>query len=280
MIIEGAFLKLPELLLGHMFPKEQYEATLINHLAMGVLLELSARNIELPMHRVHIERPYPVVSGAQVPGRADLYVNLEGVFVTGLWHNLYGMKTHNWIEAKFFGGIGRQSGNQTKSENAAKIAFDLFRLCLFVQEERSKHRDNARYLVVVFNRDPKDYIALHRRDSSFPERQWLNILLQTGDKEIEISLEHEPKSFRKIFGQGFVDRYQNLDLKLRVVTWAFSPIATLSKYLYWGYLIRVVDFEILLGDHKLTYKDMSQEVWSEKQEKIQKQMIERALEVQ
>ncbi len=80
MIIEGAFLKLPELLLGHMFPKEQYEATIANRLAMGVLLELSARNIELPMHRIHLEKPYKDVSKSRSPGRADLYVNLQPTF--------------------------------------------------------------------------------------------------------------------------------------------------------------------------------------------------------
>jgi hypothetical protein len=42
--------------------------------------------------------------------------------------------------------------------------------------------------------------------------------------------------------------------------------------------MRVVDFEILLGEHKLIYKDTSQEVWSEQQEKMQKQMIEKTLE--
>jgi hypothetical protein len=142
------------------------------------------------------------------------------------------MKIHNWIEAKFFGGIGRQAGHQTKSENAAKIALDLFRLCLFVQEERSRHRENGRYLVVVFNRNPKDYLALRRRDSAFPKREWLNLLLQPGERQIQVTLEHEPYSFKRVFGKGFIERYQNLDLKLRVVTWIFSPIEPLSKTLY------------------------------------------------
>ena len=280
MIIEGAFLKLPELLLGHMFPMEQYEATLVNHLAMGILLELSARSISLPMHRVHLERPYPKVSKSRFPGRADLYVNLEGVFKGGLRDNLYGMKTHNWIEAKFFGGIGRQAGHQTKSGNAAKIVLDLFRLCLFVREERSKCRDNGRYLVIIFNRNPKDYLAFHRKNSAFPEREWLGLLLQPGDRQIQVTLEHEPYSFKKIFQRAFVEYDPDLDFKLRFITWAFSPTDPLSQNLYWGYLIRVVDFDISFGGDKLIYKDSSQEVWSERQEKMQKQMIERTLEAQ
>lgn len=276
MIIEGAFLKLPELLLGHMFPKEQYEATLLNYLAMGVLLELSARSIELPMHRIHLERPYPEVSG-HVTGRADLYVNLGGTSGHGLGHNLYGMKPDNWIEAKFFGGIGRQAGTQTKVENAGRIAFDLFRLCLFVQEERSKVRNNGRYLVVVFNRRPQDYLAFRRQKSGFRDRIWLTRLLQPGDNEIDIALDDEPPSFKKTFGAQFVEHHPNLCFHLMVTTRVFSPIESHLKYLYWGYLVRVVDFKISVGNELLIYKDTSGESWSQQQQETQKRLIEKVI---
>lgn len=273
MIIEGAFLKLPELLLGKFYPKEQYEATLNNYLAMAVLLELSARNIQLPMDRVHIERPYPQVGKSKSPGRADLYVDLTGIFAKGLYHSLYGMKTENWIESKFFGGIGRQAGNQTKVENAAKIALDLLRLCLFVQEDRSAHRDNARYLVVVFNRDPDRYLAFHRRSPAPGERKWLRILLQPGENHLHISAVQEPASFRRVFG-NVLKHYDNVDMQLRVVTRLFSPIDALAKNLYWGYLVRIIDYEIIAGEHKLVYKDTSGEIWSEQKEKTQKRLIQ------
>jgi len=58
MIIEGAFYKLPELLLESRTPEQQYESTLVSYLAMAVLLELNARNIQQPLSRIHIERPY------------------------------------------------------------------------------------------------------------------------------------------------------------------------------------------------------------------------------
>jgi hypothetical protein len=187
------------------------------------------------------------------------------------------MKTHNWIEAKFFGGIGRQAGHQTKVGNTAKIVLDLFRLCLFVQEERSKHRDNGRYLVIAFNRNPKDYLAFHRKDVASPEREWLGRLLQPGDSQIHVTLKHEPDSFRKIFKNAFVEYDPDLVFKLRFITCTFSPTDLLSQNLYWGYLIRVVDFDISFGGDILIYRDSSQEVWSQRQEKMQKQMIEKTL---
>lgn len=254
MIVEGAFLKLPELLLGHSSPRRLYEATLTSHLAMGVLLELPARNIELPMHQIHIERSYPDKNLSKAPGRVDLYIDLSGVYTEGLWHELYGMKPDNWIEAKFFGGIGRNVGTQTKTTNSAVIALDLFRLCLFVQEWRSKYRNNARYFLMIFNRHPNEYLAIYRQSSDFPEREWLNRLLQPGDKQVHISLEREPLAFRKQFPAIIAESSSPLDMKLRAITREFCPIEAIKPNLYWGYLIRVIDFEISYGDKKLVSK--------------------------
>lgn len=278
MIIEGAFLKLPELLLGHSYPRSQYEATLVNHLAMGVLLELAARNIELPMYKIHIEKPYSDISKKKSPGRADLYVDLSGIFKKGLCHNEYGMKNHNWLEAKYFGGIGRQRGRPQKVINAALIAIDLLRLCLFVQETRSKDRGNSRYLVLIFNRNPKDYLAFSRQNSS--NREWINSLLRPGEKKIEITLEPETKTFKEKFGNGFIDFKNNFSMKLRIYTRAFEPIECSSPFLYWGFLIRIVDFEISFSEDKLTYKDIGDEIWNEEKVRTQKKMIINYLKLQ
>jgi len=277
MIIEGAFLKLPELLLGHTFPSEQFEATQTNYLAMAALLELSGRNIQAPMRRVHLEKPYPKLTASKSPGRADLYIDLRGLF-TGLWENLYGMKPHNWIEAKYFSGIDRNNPSQPKTQNAARIILDLMRLCLFVQEDRSQTRDRGRYLVLVFNREPSQYVAFRRNNSRIPERTWLTELLNPGDHRVLFSLNDEPGSFRHVLGRGTSEGRQNLEFELRVVTRSFSPIAPSSDFLYWGYLVRIVDFEIHFGSGKLVYKDSSQEVWTEEKEKTQKKMAEKLLE--
>ena len=96
MILEGAFYKLPEILLVYTSSRSQYEATLANHLAMALLLELNARNVQMPQSRIHIEQPYPVTkTGAAY--RADLYVDLSEVS-TSLRLPQYGFKDRNWIE--------------------------------------------------------------------------------------------------------------------------------------------------------------------------------------
>ena len=127
MIVEGAFYKLPELLLGHDSPEGQYEATLASHLAMAVLLELNARNIPMPQRRIHVERPYPVEKTGPA-ARSDLYVDLDGVFPPGPSLSHYGFHTHNWIECKFYARIGRSSSSITKVGNAGLIARDLLSL--------------------------------------------------------------------------------------------------------------------------------------------------------
>lgn len=279
MIIEGAFLKLPEILLGHWSPETQYEATLTNYIAMGVLLELSARNIGLPMEHIHIEKSYPKINKSKSTKRLDLYVDLEGIYNNVSNHNLYGMKDKNWIEAKFFGGMGRQAGTQKKTENVAIIALDLFRLCLFIKESRSKFRDNARYLLLVFNRQPKNYLAFRRKNSSYPKREWLNLLLKPGINEVDIILEREPKTFRKIFGKGFDKHHKNFSLKIRVETRTFFPIKLSSEYLYWGYLIRIIGFEIFFGDDNLIYEDIGEKKWTKEQEEIQKHLIKKFIEM-
>jgi hypothetical protein len=276
MIIEGAFLKLPELLLSHLHPRDQFEATLTNYLAMGILLELSARNIELPMKRIHLEKPYPEIHNNKSPGRADIFVDLADLFAEVHGSSLYGMKTNNWIEAKLFSGIDRQKGHPAKVDYVASIARDLFRLCLFI-EEKSNINSNGRYIVMVFNRKPDKYLALKRQNKDYPEREWIKSLLDPGEKEIIISLEKEQKTFKQKFGYG-LNHTKNIETRLRVMTRAFTPSEETSEHLYWGYLVRIIDFEIVLGDERLIHKDVSSKIWSEQQTAKQKRFIKELLE--
>jgi len=276
MIIEGAFYKLPELLLGHAFPRWQYEATLANHLAMAVLLELNARNVPMPQSRIHVERPYPVEKAGPA-NRADLYVDLEGMFTRGLWLPYYGVKPNTWIEAKFYGSIGRRTGTEPKTQNAGHIVQDLLRLCIFVKEERSSHRDNGRYFLVVFNREPGAYLAFQRRPQNGLNREWLRQLLSPGRHRLEISLDGEAATLIKTMGAGFAGLTDALELSLDVVTYTFEPAAKLSEFLYWGYLVRIINFTVRLGSDDLVYDDSDDAVWSEQQVAKQQHLAERVL---
>jgi hypothetical protein len=275
-ILEGAFYKLPEILLGQASPRSQYEATLANHLAMAVLLELNARNIPMPQSRIHIERPYPLEKVGPA-NRVDLHVDLKGIFTSRLRLPYYGVKADNWIEAKFYGGIGRAAGAEAKTENAGRIARDLLRLCVFVQEERSSIRDNSRSFVAVFNRKPDVYLAFQRRSKSEPERQWLKALLSPGCHKIDISTDGEAATFVKAIGTGFIGLEDSLELSLNAVTYTFEPTAEPVEFLYWGYLVRIIDFTVCLGQDRLDYHDSSEAIWSEEQAATQQRLAERVL---
>jgi hypothetical protein len=274
-ILEGAFYKLPEILLGQTSSRSQYEATLANHLAMAVLLELNARNVLMPQSRVHIERPYPLEKAGPA-NRVDLYVDLEGISASRLWLPYYGLKADNWIEAKFYGGIGRATGSQTKTGNAGRIVRDLLRLCIFVKEERSSSRDNSRSFIAIFNRDPREYLAF-RRSKSKSDREWLRTLLSPGRHQIDVSTDGEAKSFVEAIGPGFIDLESPFELSLDVVTYTFEPVAQPVEFLYWGYFVRIVNFKMCLGPDVLVYDDSSEAIWSPEQAGTQQRLAEHVL---
>jgi len=212
MIVEGAFFKLPELLLGHDSPEGQYEATLASHLAMAVLLELNARNIPMPQRCIHVERPYPVEKAGPA-ARSDLYVDLDGVFPSGPGLSHYGFHVHNWIECKFYAKIGRARGTTTKVSDVGRLTRDLLRLCLFVKKKVSDVQANGRYLVAVFNRRPSEYLAFHRQ-SPDPDRAWLQELLIPGRHQIEIPLKG---------GMKLPPKYVPLEAVFIVILWKCLP---------------------------------------------------------
>ena len=56
MIIEGAFLKISEILINHDEPDLLYEANITNLFTNSILLELNARNIENPLKKIQMEK--------------------------------------------------------------------------------------------------------------------------------------------------------------------------------------------------------------------------------
>lgn len=60
MIIEGAFSKIPEVLMNYKNKDELYEATVVNLLTNGIVLELNARNIDNPLMKLQLEKRYQI----------------------------------------------------------------------------------------------------------------------------------------------------------------------------------------------------------------------------
>lgn len=271
MIIEGAFFKIPEILIESRAPGDQYEGTLVSQLAMAVLLELNARNIQQPLHRVHIERPYPTPPDQRHPGRADLYVNLDEIYPTSLDNPFaeYGIKPHNWLEAKLFARIGERAGSETKTSNAGDIALDLIRLCLFVPESTWGIGLNARYFLVVSDRNPSEYVALSRRSPNPPRRKWLEALISPGVSDLTIALSEEPRSFQSAIRSEVDTFLTDLVVQLRTSCIQFAPITASASNSYFGSLVRILGFRVSSQDIVLSYDELNDPLWDEEKTKAQ-----------
>ena len=105
MIIEGAFSKIPEVLVNHENKDELYEATMVNLLTSAIILELNSRNIDNPLMKIQLEKRYPI----QNRERCDIYTYFD--FLTSDNLERYGYFKENWIEAKYFGGLNRNRGS-------------------------------------------------------------------------------------------------------------------------------------------------------------------------
>lgn len=227
MIIESALLKLPEILVAYEDIDGLYEANIANLFSMAILTELNARNIDNPLEKIQIEKRYIKDENR----RCDMYLDFTKVISQ---NNLlkYGIYQKNWIEFKYFGNFNRNKGDQTKSENVGKIAYDIYRLI--------KYTDNSQdgiYLVCGFNENPKEYLAFGK--SSGDKRDWLYNIFKAGINEWEFNLAKEVKTIKKVFKD--VD---NIKMRVKTRTTFFEPLEKDVTGCFWGYLIQVLDGEI------------------------------------
>jgi hypothetical protein len=271
-IIEGAFFKLPEVLIQNRTPGDHYEGTLVSQLAMAVLLELNARNMPQAIHRIHIERPYPARESERAPGRADLYVNLEDMFPAALHDPFaaYGIRPDNWLEAKLFARIGERAGTETKTSNAAVIALDILRLCLFLPESQWGPSRNARYILLISDRDLAEYVAFSRQAPNPPRREWLSALLSPGTHDPAIAFKEEPRSFRSVIPSQDEAFTADLAISIRSRCVQFAPIAPAGTNSYFGSLIRILGFKIASQGLSLAYDEAEDAIWDDTKDTTQR----------
>jgi len=262
MIIESAFYNLPELLMIMGSDRDMYEATLINSFAMGVHSALNARNIDMPTKRIHAEKPYPELNDNITPGRADLFVDLSSIYGSS-FHQSYGMNQSNWIEAKYFGGLGRVKSAQGKTNNAGSILLDILRLSLLVKEARSKNRENARYLLLLFNRHPEEYLSLKRNSCV---KEWIIPMLKPGRGELDINVHEQPVSCIKTISKKLYSEKTDLKLHFEYKTHLFEPLKLDARFMPWGALVRIPKFDISLGKLNLKYDELDESVWTKDKE--------------
>lgn len=283
MIIENAFLKLPELLIIRDYGRfrDTFEATIVHLFASAVLMELNSRNVPRPFEYVHIEKPYHIPRRKDgSPIRADLFVDLSGAVPRiqdgPLAH--YGARAKNWIEVKAFLSSARRGSTPTKTKNAGKILRDLLRLCVLPGANLY-----SRYLLIVFSGDPSGSIALQRANRR--KREWLYSLLTEGYTDnFNLNLEEEPRELTKAVGPGFI-RSPELQLGLKLRTMMFEPkginspeVNKPSLPFFWGYLVRIRCFQITISDLDIQFGDEPGQVQRPDTEQfpaIQKEILSR-----
>jgi len=226
MILESAFLKIPEILLSNDDTDSLYEAYIASVFSNAILLELNSKNISDPMKCINLEKRYK--KGENI--RCDMYLDFSGIINKKM--NIYGVNEKNWVEFKYFGGIDRNEGNETTTENPGKIMFDIFRLLQYAP------KDEAKYFINIFNDKPNKYLALKRQNGS--EREWMACLLKSGLQKIEFILDEEPNTIKKVF-KGVA----NLKLEVTLRNLVFEPIKISKSKNFYGYLNQIIDFKII-----------------------------------
>jgi hypothetical protein len=220
-LIEQAFLKLPELLLSNFDHGSEVESTIVHLFASALQMEMNARNIPRPFASILTEKPYEGVSDRKVV-RADLYVDLSSAVRFDERMRAYGVRPKNWIEAKAPVMTGRRSLAALRPRLPAG---DYFRLCLLPKEwpRPSTALENGRYLLWVLDTDPR---------GALPEDSWVRPVLEPGVHPVKLDT---PSS----------EALNTMSLEASVYTLSFepNPISTPTP-LFWGYLLRITRFTV------------------------------------
>jgi len=237
MIIEQAFVALPELLLGNHYSVQDYEAGIVGVLSMAILQELNGRNASHPIQHLQAERRYDPESTR----RADLYVNIRRLMVANRRLGNYGWRHHNWIEAKFYrnkSGVQRHATN--KSTYQGQLIADLIRLTCLVPLDLGNRDSNGRYFLHVYDDVPKYYLA-------YEDRPWVQALHQAGRQNIVIDqLAVESDTAKTQFGTGL----QHLQIQATVTNMVNYPVAAeVNETHYWCVLTRFDAFSVTLDQH-------------------------------
>lgn len=234
MIIEQAFVALPEMLLGNHYAVQEYEAGIVGVLSMAILQELNGRNVSHPIQHLQAERRYDPT----LPRRVDLYVNIRRLMLANRRLGNYGWRHHNWIEAKFYRNkspIQRHATNKTTYQG--QLIADLIRLTCLVPLTLGGRDSNGRYFLHVYDDGPEYYLA-------YQKRAWVKALHQAGRQNFVIDqLAAESPTAKKVFGEGL----QQLQIQATVTNLVNFPVVTAGdgKH-YWCVLTRFDAFSVSL----------------------------------
>lgn len=244
MMIEQAFLALPEVLHGSGYQRQDYEAGIINALTLSMLQVLNGRNVNNPISCIQSEKMFRKAgqyAGLNYPRylRADLYVNLYKMFVANNRLSQYGWRHNLWLEGKFrrkgAGNGDSHSGNKTNY--VATTLADLIRLAVLVPEE--KELSNAgRYFLHVYDAHPQYYLT-------FRSRNWCKKICEPGDHEVVLeNLDKEPESVRTLLGD-----LGDLKVEVQITNLTAWPLHNENQPVYWCCLTRFNSLKVSMDAH-------------------------------
>ncbi|MDB5050374.1 MAG: hypothetical protein JWO30_3445 [Fibrobacteres bacterium] len=249
MLIESAFLKLPELLLSSHNHRGNVEAMVVHHLVTGLQMELNSRSIPFAYNHITVEVPYPKQSRIGSVFRADLLFDSNGSIPSIARLDQYGFKEKQWVEAKGYFSKGKTTPATT--QNIGRVIKDIIRLCLLPEELQGGIRQNGRYVLLVFDKHPGKYLA-------YSNREWLRRIFEDRTPSIKINLESEKTSLiQSIVGQSNLNSQMELSLSIL----HFEPSTEIPFPVYWGYLLRIDKFSISINNKVITSSGEVQERW-------------------
>jgi hypothetical protein len=250
MILESAFLKLPELMLSDIQNRGRVEAMVVQHLATGLQMELNCRSIPFAYNHITVEKPYPLQDQKGSVLRADLLFDANGTIPSTCRLDQYGYKEKQWLEAKTFFSKSKDP-KPPKTKNLGKIVKDLIRLCILPEELQGRIRQNGRYMLLVFDARPSKYLAYSKRD-------WALSLFEKESKTVQINLTQETKSLvNAISSSDHLDAVIDISFKRYV----FEPVVDKPFPTYWGYLFRLEAFSISIAGETIATNGEPDEYW-------------------
>lgn len=195
MLIEQAFFNLPEIMVGHGYAEQEYEAGIVSAFSLALLQEFNGRNINNPISNIYAEKRYlndkdKTKLKIDCTYRADLFVDLSKTNLANDKLYTYGFKQFNYIEAKFF-----RTGQENSTANVLAILLDLYRLTALTAypeihhyyDCKNKKTELGRYFLHVYLGRPEDYIG-----SKF---NWLKKIYKEGEGSIDICLSENSSAF-------------------------------------------------------------------------------------
>lgn len=249
MLIEQAFMALPELLTGAPFKKYKNEGTVVTAFSMAVLQELNSRNVLNPVASLREEVNYPVAPN----WRADLHLDLDALKIFTPDLSLYGYYQNNWLEAKFcrLGETG--SPTVTNIKSTFLLLKDAIRLCALPPDSlAASMSESGRYLLHAYQGDPDQYFTYKRNGKgSRSERKWIEPLLTPGKQEIRtFELGREKNStFSEVVGE--CAHYIRLSATLTNICHIPSSY---GEGVYYIVLTRIDDFRVGIGSRWFSRK--------------------------